>query len=79
MAFSGTKSVVSVLAGVAFDDCLLVPDQPVHISKVTPAARPTTGLQTPKKLPRALATAEVQAILDGCEHLRDRLLFAVVV
>jgi CubicO group peptidase (beta-lactamase class C family) len=30
MAFSVTKSVVSVVAGVAFDDCLLVPDQPVH-------------------------------------------------
>jgi len=30
MAFSVTKSVVSVVAGVAFDDGLLVPDQPVH-------------------------------------------------
>ena len=30
MAFSVTKSVVSVVAGLAFDDGLLVPDQPVH-------------------------------------------------
>ena len=30
MAFSVTKSVVSVVAGVAFDDGLLTPDQPVH-------------------------------------------------
>ena len=25
-----------------------------------------------------LTAAEVQAVLDGCEHLRDRLLFAVL-
>ncbi|HSF26550.1 MAG TPA: serine hydrolase [Actinomycetes bacterium] len=30
MAFSVTKSVVSVVAGLAYDDGLLVPDQPVH-------------------------------------------------
>jgi CubicO group peptidase (beta-lactamase class C family) len=30
MAFSVTKSVVSVVAGLAFDDGLLVPDQPVQ-------------------------------------------------
>ena len=30
MAFSVTKTVVSVVAGLAFDDGLLVPDQPVH-------------------------------------------------
>jgi CubicO group peptidase (beta-lactamase class C family) len=30
MAFSVTKSVVSVVAGLAFDDGLLVPEQPVH-------------------------------------------------
>ena len=30
MAFSVTKSVVSVVAGLAFDDGLLIPDQPVH-------------------------------------------------
>jgi CubicO group peptidase (beta-lactamase class C family) len=30
MAFSVTKSVVSVVAGLAFDDGLLVLDQPVH-------------------------------------------------
>lgn len=30
MAFSVTKSVVSLVAGLAWDDGLLVPDQPVH-------------------------------------------------
>lgn len=30
MAFSATKSVVSLVAGCAFDDDLLHPDQPVH-------------------------------------------------
>ena len=30
------------------------------------------------KLPRVLTAAEAQAILDACEHLRDRLLFAVL-
>jgi beta-lactamase family protein len=30
MAFSVTKSVISVVAGLAFDDGLLTPDQPVH-------------------------------------------------
>jgi CubicO group peptidase (beta-lactamase class C family) len=30
MAFSVTKSVVSVIAGLAFDDGLLLPDQPVQ-------------------------------------------------
>jgi len=30
MAFSVTKSVVSVVAGLAYDEGLLIPDQPVH-------------------------------------------------
>jgi integrase len=35
-------------------------------------------LTVPKKLPRVLTVAEVQSILDACEHLRDRFLFAVL-
>ena len=36
------------------------------------------ALRTPKKLPRVLTPVEVQAVLDGCQRLRDRLLFALL-
>ena len=49
-----------------------------HISKTQPAARRVIGLKVPRKHPRILSAAEVQAILDGCDRLRDRLLFAVL-
>ena len=49
-----------------------------HISKGQPAARRTIALKTPRKLPRVLTADEVQAILDACGRLRDRLLFAVL-
>jgi integrase/recombinase XerD len=49
-----------------------------HISKSNPQPRRTIGLKTPKKLPRILTAAETQAILDACEHLRDRFLFALL-
>lgn len=49
-----------------------------HISKSKPAPSRTIALKVPRKLPRVLSAAEVQAILDSCEHLRDRLLFAVL-
>ena len=49
-----------------------------HISKSAPKRRRVIALKTPKKLPRVLSPAEVQAILDGCDRLRDRLLFAVL-
>jgi integrase/recombinase XerD len=49
-----------------------------HISKSEPAARRAVGLRVPRKHPRVLTAAEVQAVLDGCERLRDRLLFAVL-
>ena len=35
-------------------------------------------MKAPRKHPRILTSAEVQAILDGCDRLRDRLLFAVL-
>jgi integrase/recombinase XerD len=49
-----------------------------HISKGQPAARRTIALRTSRKIPRVLSAGEVQAILDACGRLRDRLLFAVL-
>ncbi|TDC77352.1 site-specific integrase [Actinomadura sp. 7K507] len=49
-----------------------------HISKGQPVARRTIALKTARKLPRVLTVTEVQAILDACARLRDRLLFAVL-
>ncbi|PIJ29385.1 integrase [Mycobacterium heckeshornense] len=49
-----------------------------HISKSELKPRRVVGLKAPKKLPRVLTPAEVQAVLDGCDRLRDRLLFAVL-
>jgi integrase len=47
-----------------------------HISKSTPQARRVIALKAPVKLPRVVTAREIQAILDACGHLRDRLLFA---
>ena len=49
-----------------------------HISKGKPTARPVIRLKSDRKLARVLGPAEVQSILDGCDRLRDRLLFAVL-
>ena len=49
-----------------------------HISKSEPKPRRVVALRTPKKLPRVLTPVEVQAVLDGCQRLRDRLLFALL-
>lgn len=49
-----------------------------HISKGKPQARQTIRMKVPRKHPRILTTGEVQAILDGCDRRRDRLLFAVL-
>ncbi|WP_345581587.1 tyrosine-type recombinase/integrase, partial [Nonomuraea rosea] len=49
-----------------------------HISRDQPIARRTIALKTPRKLPRVLTVAEAQAVLDACERLRDRLLFALL-
>nr|WP_232532789.1 site-specific integrase [Nesterenkonia alkaliphila] len=49
-----------------------------HISKSAPQPRRTISLRAERKLPRVLTTAEAQAILDACDHLRDRFLFAVL-
>lgn len=49
-----------------------------HLSKHQPPPRRTITLNTPRQLPQLLTAAQVQAILDACEHLRDRLLFATL-
>jgi integrase/recombinase XerD len=49
-----------------------------HIAKHKPQARRVIGLAAPAKLPRVLTAAEMQAILDACTRLRDRLLFAIL-
>ena len=49
-----------------------------HISKSGPRKGRAISLKTPQRLPRVLSAAEVQAILDACTRLRDRLLFAVL-
>ncbi|GGZ94086.1 hypothetical protein GCM10010371_62370 [Streptomyces subrutilus] len=50
-----------------------------HVSKGRPQQRRAISMKTDRKLPRILAAAEAQALLDACERLRDRLLFAVLV
>jgi integrase/recombinase XerD len=49
-----------------------------HISKSRPQARRAVALKAPRKLPRVLTATEAEAILDACEHLRDRFLFALL-
>jgi integrase/recombinase XerD len=49
-----------------------------HVSKGEPYRGRAIALKTPKKLPRVLTAAEMQAILDACTRLRDRFFFAVL-
>jgi integrase/recombinase XerD len=49
-----------------------------HISKGKLQPRRVITLKVPKKLPRILTAAETQVILDACDHLRDRFLFALL-
>jgi integrase/recombinase XerD len=49
-----------------------------HISKSEPKPRRVVAVRAPKKLRRVLTPVEVQAVLDGCQRLRDRLLFALL-
>jgi integrase/recombinase XerD len=49
-----------------------------HVAKGKPQVRRAIRLRTVRKHPRILTAAEVQAILDACRRLRDRLLFAVL-
>ena len=49
-----------------------------HISKSMPQRRRAVSLKASKRLPRVLTLEQVQALLDSCEHLRDRLLLAML-
>jgi len=49
-----------------------------HITKGQPQARRMVALKAVRKLPRVLTVAEMQAILDACDRLRDRLLFGLL-
>ena len=49
-----------------------------HISKSQPAPRKAIRLKAARRHPGVLGPAEAQTILDACDRLRDRLLFAVL-
>jgi integrase/recombinase XerD len=49
-----------------------------HISRSRPGPGRAITLKAAAKLPRVLTVTEVQAVLDACEHLRDRFLFALL-
>ena len=49
-----------------------------HVTKNKPQRHRTITLKAARPRPRVLTAAQVQAILDACEHLRDRLLFALM-
>ncbi|MFG1626230.1 tyrosine-type recombinase/integrase [Kribbella sp. NPDC049227] len=43
-----------------------------------PQRRREIKLKAPKKTPRTLTAAQIVAVLEACEHLRDRFLFALL-
>ena len=49
-----------------------------HVTKSGPQRRRTIKLQGVPATAEGLTAAEVQTILDACDHLRDRLLFALL-
>lgn len=49
-----------------------------HIASGKPERTKTIKLRSGRKRPRVLTAAQAQTILDACEHLRDRLLFALL-
>lgn len=49
-----------------------------HVTKNQPERRRAIKLKTSPPRPRVLTVKQVQTILDACDHLRDRLLFAVL-
>jgi site-specific recombinase XerD len=49
-----------------------------HVTKSAPTRGRTISLRSAPPRPRVLGVTEAQAILDGCEHLRDRFLFALL-
>jgi integrase len=49
-----------------------------HVTKSGQQRRRTIKLKTSRPRPKVLTVVEVQAIQDACDHLRDRLLFALL-
>ena len=49
-----------------------------HITKSGPQRRRTIKLKMSRSRPKVLTAAEAQTVLDACDHLRDRLLFALL-
>src|SRR5262249_35795225 len=49
-----------------------------HVTQNGPRRRRMLKLQASRPRPKVLTAAEAQTTLDACEHLRDRLLFAVL-
>lgn len=49
-----------------------------HISKSGPQRRRTVTVPAVTPTPRVLTVEQAQAILDACQHLRDRLLFGLL-
>jgi integrase len=49
-----------------------------HVSKGSPQRARTVKLKASRPRPEVLTAGQAQAILDACEHLRDRLLFALL-
>jgi integrase len=49
-----------------------------HVTKSRPRPRRAVALKTSPPRPKVFTAVEAQTILDACEHLRDRLLFAVL-
>jgi integrase/recombinase XerD len=49
-----------------------------HVTKDKPEQRRAIKLKTPRHRPKLLTAQQVQTILDACDHLRDRLLFALL-
>ena len=49
-----------------------------HVTKNASQRRRAVTLAQPRLRPKVLTVKQVQAILDACEHLRDRLMFALL-
>jgi integrase/recombinase XerD len=49
-----------------------------HVTKDMPQRRRTVVLRAAAPRPRVLTVTQAQRILDSCDHLRDRLLFALM-
>jgi len=49
-----------------------------HVARSGPQRRHTIKLKTSRPRPKVLTARQAQAILDACGHLRDRLLFALL-